>query len=76
MKSFNGKSVIILTNRIYEGAKNNLPDELSEIAAQEILELCQRAGKEDLVIALVSGGGSALLSLPVDGITIQEKREV
>ena len=62
--------------RIYEGAHNNLPDEASFNAAKEILRLCSQCDTNDLVIGLVSGGGSALLSLPVDGISIQDKREV
>ena len=62
--------------RIYRGAHNNLPDESSFVSAKEIFDICSKACAEDLVIALVSGGGSALLSLPADGITIEEKRQV
>ena len=36
----------------------------------------ESAGESELVIALVSGGGSALLSLPCEGVSIQEKRKV
>ena len=36
----------------------------------------ESAGENELVIALVSGGGSALLSLPCEGVSIQEKRKV
>ncbi len=45
-------------------------------AAQEIFDTCCQADANKLIIALVSGGGSALLCLPIDGITIQEKRQV
>ena len=38
--------------------------------------MMQGLTKDDLVVALISGGGSALLSLPVDGVTVEEKRAV
>ena len=62
--------------RVYEGAANNLPDESSERTSRKILEIVESAGENELVIALVSGGGSALLSLPCEGVSIQEKRKV
>jgi len=42
----------------------------------EILKLVSAAGQRDLCIALISGGGSALLPAPVDGITLADKLEV
>jgi len=59
----------------FAAAGHPVPDVFSLAAAREILSLLKRAGKGDLVIALVSGGGSALLSAPVAGITIEEKAE-
>lgn len=41
-------------------------------AAKKIVQLLENAGEKDLVIALFSGGGSALLPLPVSGITLKE----
>ena len=38
--------------------------------------MARGCGEEDILLALVSGGGSALLSSPVAGITLEEKREV
>ncbi len=62
--------------RIREGAADNLPDAAAELAAREILDLAERASEEDLLIALVSGGGSALLPCPPLGVTLNEKRQV
>lgn len=52
----------------------NLPDHDSEISAKQILSLVSSATANDLVITLVTGGGSALLSLPEGNITIDEKK--
>ena len=59
----------------FAAAGHPVPDIRSLAAAHEILSCCERAGKGDLVIALVSGGGSALLSAPAAGITMEEKAE-
>ncbi|HWS16061.1 MAG TPA: glycerate-2-kinase family protein, partial [Candidatus Methylomirabilis sp.] len=59
----------------FVGAGHPVPDIWSLAAAREILSLLERARKGDLVIALVSGGGSAMLSSPVAGITAEEKAE-
>jgi len=45
-------------------AYHNLPDAHSLAATRRVLELCAGLESDDLVLALVSGGGSALLSLP------------
>ena len=59
----------------FAAAGHPVPDIFSLAAAREILSLLERAGKGDLVIALVSGGGSAMLSAPAEGITTEEKAE-
>ena len=41
---------------IFKGAKNNMPDSNSLKASEMISSICDQAGKDDLVIALVSGG--------------------
>ncbi|MFP4363380.1 MAG: glycerate kinase [Spirochaetia bacterium] len=46
-------------------AGHPVPDTNSIRAGKEILELCKNAGKQDLVISLISGGGSALLEYPL-----------
>ena len=59
----------------FAAAGHPVPDIFSLSAAREILSLLERAGKGDLVVALVSGGGSAMLSSPAAGITMEEKAE-
>ncbi|MFH2220335.1 MAG: DUF4147 domain-containing protein, partial [Pseudomonadota bacterium] len=47
-----------------------LPDENGQNGANLIFGLARNAGKGDLVLCLISGGGSALLPLPVPGLTM------
>ncbi len=54
-------------------ASHPLPDERGLNAAGEIAGTLESLGEEDLVICLISGGGSALLPLPVDGISLANK---
>lgn len=53
-------------------AGHPVPDESGESAAREIARLVQGLGPDDLLLALVSGGGSALLSLPAEGISMAD----
>jgi glycerate 2-kinase len=55
-------------------AAHPVPDEAGHAAARRMLELVGNLTADDLVICLVSGGGSALLSLPAHGITLDEKQ--
>ena len=57
-------------------ASHPVPDEAGRRAAGRILELVRGCGADDLVIALISGGGSALLALPAEGITLEEKQTI
>jgi glycerate 2-kinase len=50
------------------------PDENGMAAARAIMEMVAPAGPNDLVIALISGGGSALLPLPASGLTLADKQ--
>ena len=59
----------------FAAAGHPVPDIFSLAAAREVLSVLERAGKGDLVVALVSGGGSAMLSAPAAGITMEEKAE-
>jgi len=52
-----------------------IPDERSVNAAREVVAILETAGEKDLVIFLISGGGSALLALPVPGISIEDKEK-
>jgi glycerate-2-kinase len=51
-----------------------VPDERSLNAAKEVMKLLEDSGEKDLVIFLISGGGSALLAMPSQGISIEDKR--
>ncbi len=53
-------------------AGHPVPDESGEKAAQEILHRVKTLTADDLLLVLVSGGGSSLLTLPADGIAIDD----
>ncbi|HSV97299.1 MAG TPA: glycerate kinase [Spirochaetota bacterium] len=55
-------------------AAHPVPDGKGMEAAERILKMAADAGKDDLVISLLSGGGSALLPLPAPPVTLEEKR--
>ena len=56
-----------------EGAKNNLPDENAMETALEIENFVGALQKQDILIVLISGGGSALLPAPVKEISLADK---
>jgi glycerate 2-kinase len=63
----------LLTNRIKViEAAHPVPDENGEMAAHEILKQVKTLTPNDLLLVLLSGGGSALLSLPVEGIGMED----
>jgi hydroxypyruvate reductase len=68
-----GHAVPTRTIEIIE-ASHPVPDEAGLSAARRILALAQEAGSSDLVVCLISGGASALLSLPAEGITLADKQ--
>jgi hydroxypyruvate reductase len=57
-------------------ASHPVPDAMSVEAATRILEKVRDLGPDDLVIALISGGGSALLVAPAGDMTLADKKEV
>ncbi len=57
-------------------AAHPVPDEAGREAAQRIFKMVQGLTPDDLVLCLISGGGSALLALPAEGITLEDKQEV
>lgn len=57
-------------------AGHPIPDEAGRRGAERILELVGQAGSEDLIICVISGGGSALLPAPVDGLPLDDKAKV
>jgi len=57
-------------------ASHPVPDEAGEAASKRILSIVSELNADDLVIALISGGGSALMSLPGQGITLADKQQL
>ena len=57
-------------------ASHPVPDEKGYEAAGRILKLAESAGPDDLVLCLISGGGSALLALPAEGLSLDDKQAV
>jgi hydroxypyruvate reductase len=56
-------------------AGHPVPDENGEIGSGKILDLAGNAGEEDLLICLISGGGSALLPKTVPGVSLADKQK-
>ncbi|NUT13313.1 MAG: glycerate kinase [Cupriavidus sp.] len=57
-------------------AAHPVPDEAGARAAQRMVELVQDLTADDLVLCLISGGGSALLAAPAPGLTLADKQAV
>ena len=57
-------------------ASHPVPDEAGRKAAARIVEQTRGLGPDDLVLCLISGGGSALLSLPAAGLTLEDKQAI
>ncbi len=55
-------------------ASHPVPDAAGQEAAARILAMVRGLGPDDLVICLISGGGSALLANPAEGLTLQQKQ--
>ncbi len=57
-------------------ASHPVPDAAGQKAAQRILDIVKSAGPDDLVVCMISGGGSALLALPGPGLTLEDKQAI
>ena len=57
-------------------ASHPVPDEAGRQAAARMLKMVQGLSENDLVLCLISGGGSALLALPAEGITLAQKQAI
>lgn len=57
-------------------AAHPVPDAAGEAAAHRIVQLVSGLDKNDVVLCLISGGGSALLPLPLDGLTLYDEQAI
>ena len=57
-------------------ASHPVPDAAGLAASERILQLTQGLTEDDLVLFLISGGGSALLTLPAEGLTLADKQRI
>jgi hydroxypyruvate reductase len=57
-------------------AAHPVPDAAGLVAAEEILQSVQGLSADDLVVCLISGGGSSLLTLPCEGLSFPEKQAI
>ncbi|MEM3730275.1 MAG: glycerate kinase [Candidatus Bathyarchaeia archaeon] len=57
-------------------ASHPIPDEAGMEGVRRILEIAEQAGENDLIICLISGGGSSLMPLPRGEISLKDKREI
>ncbi|TDH38497.1 glycerate kinase [Pseudohoeflea suaedae] len=57
-------------------ASHPVPDDRGEVAARKLMQTVTGLGPDDLVLCLISGGGSALLGLPAEGLTLKQKKAI
>lgn len=69
----NYENVTVVNNIEVIGASHPLPDEAGFHAAKRIAQIAKQAQIGELVLVLISGGGSALIPYPADSITLDEK---
>jgi len=60
----------------FQEASHPIPDKSGVEGTRRMLEIAEQAKREDLIICLISGGGSSLMPLPRGGITIKDKRKI
>ncbi len=57
-------------------ASHPVPDEAGVLGAKQMLQIAKQAGQDDLLICLISGGGSSLIPLPRESVTLGDKQEL
>ena len=57
-------------------ASHPVPDKAGLDATRQLIKLIKTLNKEDLLIVLISGGGSSLLVAPIEGVSLEEKQEL
>jgi len=58
------------------GATHPIPGEEGMYGVKTMLEIAEKADEDDLIIVLISGGGSALMPYPAEPVTLEEKKKV
>lgn len=72
-----GTEKMVKTKKIkINGATHPIPGEEGVSSTKAMLEIARKAGKDDLIIVLISGGGSALMPCPADPVTLEDKKMV
>jgi hydroxypyruvate reductase len=69
-----GHSVPLEIIKVNE-AGHPIPDRAGLMGTERIIELLEQTGEKDLIICLISGGGSALLPAPYEGLTLEDKQQ-
>jgi hydroxypyruvate reductase len=57
-------------------ASHPVPDAAGLNATARVLDLARSAGEDDLVVVLISGGASSLMTLPIEGVSLEDKQEI
>jgi glycerate-2-kinase len=57
-------------------ASHPIPDQAGVEGAKQMVKIAHKAGKDDLLICLISGGGSSLMPLPREGVTLEDERQL
>ena len=64
------------TKMNFQLSSHPIPDKKSVLAAQKVVSLLEKSKEKDIVIFLISGGGSSILAMPAEGLTIEDKKSV
>ncbi len=64
------------TKMNFQLSSHPIPDKKSVLAAQKVVSLLEKSKEKDIVIFLISGGGSSILAMPAEGLTIEDKKTV
>jgi hydroxypyruvate reductase len=69
-----GHGVLLEKIKVVE-AGHPIPDRAGFDGARQVIDLVSRAGVADLILFVISGGGSALLPMPAEGLTLEDKQQ-
>jgi len=70
------KSLYSTRKIVLHEASHPVPNEDGVLGTRKILELAEKAGENDLIICLISGGGSSLMPQPRDGVSLEDKKKI